>query len=92
MEEDILFCCEFKSKLQPYWNICWKFISPAMLAVIIAMSVWDLKNGVTVSLWVDKANNDTGVFQPAGMTTTPGTGLIKLILTSLTLFYKFSKI
>lgn len=73
MEEDILFCCEFKSKLQPYWNICWKFISPAMLFVIIAMSVWDLKNGVSVSLWVDKANNDTGVYQAAGMTTTPGT-------------------
>ena len=73
MEDDILFCCEFKSKLQPYWNICWKFISPAMLFVIIAMSVWDLKNGVSVPLWVDKANNDTGVYQAAGMTTTPGT-------------------
>ena len=73
MEDDILFCCEFKSKLQPYWNICWKFISPAMLFVIIAMSVWDLKNGVSVSLWVDKANNDTRVYQAAGMTTTPGT-------------------
>ena len=44
-----------------------------MLFVIIAMSVWDLKNGVSVSLWVDKANNDTGVYQAAGMTTTPGT-------------------
>ena len=44
-----------------------------MLFVIIAMSVWDLKNGVSVSLWVDKANNDTGVYQAAGMATTPGT-------------------
>ena len=42
MEEDIEFCCGFKSKIQPFWNICWKYISPMFLAVIIVFSVVDL--------------------------------------------------
>ena len=42
MEEDIKFCCGFKSKIQVFWNVCWKYISPLFLAVIIMFSLIDL--------------------------------------------------
>ena len=45
MEGDIEFCCGFKSKIQAFWNICWKFVSPTLLAVIICFSLYDLFSG-----------------------------------------------
>ena len=41
MEEDVIRACGFdkKSALQPFWNVCWKVLSPALIAVILAMSL-----------------------------------------------------
>jgi SNF family Na+-dependent transporter len=59
MEKDILFCCEFKSSLQPFWNICWKFVSPAMLFIIICISLYGLGNEVKVDYWNANLHNVT---------------------------------
>jgi len=60
MEEDIEFCCGFKSKIQPFWNICWKYISPMFLAVIIVFSVVDLfAKDMKVSYWDTATSNVT---------------------------------
>ena len=41
LELDVLEACGFEnpSKLQPFWNVCWRFISPALLAFILAFAV-----------------------------------------------------
>ena len=39
LENDVLEACGFKSKIQPFWNICWKFISPGLLGLILIFSI-----------------------------------------------------
>lgn len=41
LEKDVLEACGFEkpSLLQPFWNVCWRFISPALLAFILAFAV-----------------------------------------------------
>ena len=41
LEKDVLVSCGFEKRsiLQPFWNICWKVISPALLTVIVLMAV-----------------------------------------------------
>ena len=41
LERDVIQACGFeeRSSLQPFWNACWRFISPALLAGILAFAV-----------------------------------------------------
>ena len=41
LEKDVLASCGFQKRsiLQPFWNVCWKIISPALLTIIVIMAV-----------------------------------------------------
>jgi len=38
IHKDVKSALGFISKIQPFWDICWKLISPVLLGVIIAFS------------------------------------------------------
>lgn len=52
IHKDVKSALGFISKIQPFWDICWKLISPVLLGVIIAFSFYDLIMApVKVSYW-----------------------------------------